>query len=245
MALLIAGCGLLGGDDDNDDEQIQIRIFNKTGFDFEWYRLRISLADSIDFEVFEFEFPELSDGEKSEYVHIPKTTFNIQGYSIRLSYFSEHFGFQMNLRLRSDFDDDRAEPITNGNYTYIAEYTSHDFVFYRLFHDEKNEENVRIRFRNVSELDFDQVMVWLLTPPEEAPVNEYVTGPIPSGHTSEYEAVEGAAEFTKIEVITSEGDTLDNMPIDHFAYELPPGDYTYEVEIRTTNLKDNSRLVKD
>lgn len=246
LALLIAGCGLLGSDDNNDDEPIQLRISNQTGYDISWSTLRVGIGEENAFEVFEFDFPELKNGESNEYLNIPVDPEKVDGYSFRLTAKFEDFNFSLRFFLRSWWETDRVIPITSGNYTYVLEYTSRDFVFYTISQDAENDEDdeVRIRVRNDSERDYEQVSVWLRDD-EDFMGREFEIGPVAAGQNSSYYTVEGALQNTRLQVVTEEGDTVDNEPIDHFGTDLPPGDYTYHVEVKTDNLHDNSKIVKD
>lgn len=240
-ALLAGGCGLLGGDDDGP---IQVRVFNQTGYDIERYDFRLSIGDSSYFQVFNFEYSDLPDGEKSEYEHVPVTTNNIVGYRIRLTKVSEQIGV-IRFRLDSSLHgEDRAPLIRSGNYTYILEFTSRDFVFYTTTQDLQNEEEVRIRVRNTGNLDYEQVSVWL-SDGEGSMGSEIELGPVAAGGQSSYHTVENAIQFTRIRVVTAAGDTVDNEPLELFGNTLPPGDYTYHAEVKTDDLHDYSRVVKD
>lgn len=229
---------------DDEDESIQVRVFNLTGYDIESYDLRISIGDSSYFQVFNFEYSDLLDGEKSEYELLPVTADNIVGYRIRLRKVAEQIGV---IRFRLDtalHGEDRAPLITSGNYTYILEYTSHDFVHYYTSQDVMNEEEVRIRVRNSGGQDYEQASFWL-SDGEGSIGDEFEIGPVAAGQQSSYHTVENAIQFTKIRVVTAQGDTVDNEPLELFGNDLPPGDYTYHVEVQTDDMHDHSRIVKD
>lgn len=242
-ALLISGCGLLGSDDEN--EEIFLRISNQTGFDFEWYKIRINIGEANAFESFEFEFLELADGEHGEYIHLLVIADQIDGYIIRVTKFVEEIGFQLSFNLDSSFnEEDRALPITSGYFTYILEFTERDFVYYTISQDRENDVEVRIRVQNVGGVDYDEVSVWLWDD-DDFMGQEFEIGPVADGQLSSYFTVEDALQFTRIRAVTAQGDTVDNEPLTHFGTELPPGDYTYHVDVKTDSLHDNSRIVKD
>ena len=93
-------------------------------------------------------------------------------------------------------------------------------------------------------IDYNQVPVWLWDH-ENLMDREFEIGPVAASQFSSYHSIEVTLQFTRIRVVTAEGDTVDNEPLTHFGTELPPADYTYHVDVRTDNLHDDSRLVKD
>ena len=242
MAIIIGGCGLLGSDD--DDEEIFLRISNQTGYDISWSKIRLGIGDENEFEVFEFEFEELKNDETNQYFKIPIDPEKIEGYNLNLTAFFESFNISLIFRLRSWWEGERVVPIVPGMYTYILEFTDREFVTYTGTKHQENEEEVRVRVQNVAGVDYDQVSVWLRDD-EDFMGREFEIGPVATGQFSSYQTVEDALQFTRIRVVTAEGDTVDNEPLTHFGTELPPADYTYHVDVRTDNLHDNSRIVKD
>lgn len=82
-------------------------------------------------------------------------------------------------------------------------------------------EDVEIRVRNASTIDFDSVVV--------GPVRDY--GAIAAGGVSDYRTFDVAYRYAYVRVVTA-GETYQIMPIDYVGEEeLEGGKYTYELNL--------------
>jgi len=226
---------------DNDDDNINsifLRVSNQSGLDFSFAEVRLS-APGLD-ESIEIEYSELNAGDRTDFKELPATPPQLENYSIHT--YANHFNIGW---LNSSLDSARTVDFTAGKFTYILEYTDRDMTDYEVVQDASDgDDNIRIRVENISDQNFVETFVYKRDDdPYKRGKVEF--GSLASGEFSEYIPVDNALLYTEIRVITQNGEELDNTPLDHFSYDLTPGDYTYRVDIMTNNWHDISRLIRD
>jgi len=242
LGLLMTACSSIFG---SDDDTIRLRLENQTGFDFDEVKLWFSseqIGTAEEIGTLEHNFKEMSDGETTEYLEISDSDL-IDTYNAMLQV--RYQNLPLILSLSSARHSNRTVEMSPGNYTYQLRFTEQVYLTYHVLGDEDSETGeTEVRIYNASDKNYASVLVKRYKTDETS--SEYIDfGPVMSGEFTAYKAVENAIQHTIIEITTEDGEQVDNDPPDHFGNELAPGKYTYEVEVRTNDKHDISRIVRD
>jgi len=225
---------------DPSEDAVFLRVENQTGYNFESIGVHFISGD------FSSTFPlkNLKQGEYSQYFEISKDSLRKDGlYSTYVVAFTPNLTLVFQTGVISfDFEPDRLEPFLNGEFTFILDLKSGEYLTQRLImEDEGNDDSTLVRIKNSSNKDFNNVLVSF---PKEDGYETVSFGSLDAGEFSNFHSSKNSYVRAPVKVFTS-NDSLKMVPVDYFERNfLSSGKYTFELDSKIGE-KDVSRIVKD